>query len=45
MSNKENYYTYKEIRQQPDTWVKEYDNILSSKDSICAFLSRYAGNG
>lgn len=43
--NKEQYYTYNEIRQQPDTWIKEYGNIVSAKAVICSFLSRYAGKG
>ncbi len=36
-----NYYTYKEIRQQPEVWKKAYASILARKDEIKAFLGRY----
>ena len=43
--DKVQYYTYREIKQQPDTWTKEYGNILSEKERISGFISRYAGSG
>ena len=43
--DKGQYYTYREIKQQPDTWTKEYGNILSEKERISGFISRYADSG
>lgn len=45
MTDKVQYYTYREIKQQPDTWTKEYGNILSEKERISGFISRYADSG
>ena len=40
-----NYYTYKEIRQQPDVWQKTYGIILARKDEIKSFIDKYLGSG
>lgn len=37
----ETLHTYKEILQQPSCWLKEYEMLVSSKASICAFLKKY----
>ncbi len=41
----EQFYTYREIRQQPDVWLKEYASILSRKDEIVKFIRRYLEDG
>lgn len=34
-------YTYKEILQQPDTWLKEFDLLLENKKQISEFISKH----
>ena len=40
-----NFYTYREIRQQPSVWKKAYSLILERKNEIKSFLDRYLGDG
>lgn len=40
-----NFYTYREIRQQPSVWKKAYSLIRERKDEIKSFLDRYLGSG
>ena len=39
------YYTYKEIRQQPRVWKEAYDIILSRKNEIQAYVHKYLDLG
>lgn len=39
------YYTYKEIRQQPRVWKEAYDIILSRKSEIQAYVHKYLDLG
>ena len=41
----EQFYTYREIMQQPEVWLKEYDSIVSHRKEISDFIGRYAGKG
>lgn len=41
----EQFYTYREIIQQPEVWLKEYDSIVSHRKEISDFIGRYAGKG
>lgn len=38
-------YTYKEIKQQPEVWLKACDIILKHKQEIKAFVDRYVSEG
>ena len=44
MINK-NYYTYKEIMQQPYMWQKEYELLIERKNEIESFISKYIDLG
>lgn len=33
-----NTFTYKEILQQPEMWLREYDALVAQKEEICAFI-------
>lgn len=39
----QNYYTYKEIRQQPDVWQKTFGLLLARKSGIKSFIDKYLG--
>ena len=40
-----NFYTYKEIRQQPRVWKEAYDIVLSQKSKIQAYVHKYLDLG
>ena len=35
------FYTYKEIKQQPRMWVKACEQILDRKEEIASFVHKY----
>ncbi|MBO7643992.1 MAG: SIS domain-containing protein [Bacteroidales bacterium] len=35
------YFTYKEIRQQPDVWQKTYNLLLARKNEIKSFIDKF----
>lgn len=40
-----NFHTYREIRQQPEMWLKAYEMVLARKAEIAAFTERYINDG
>ncbi|MBP5504739.1 MAG: SIS domain-containing protein [Bacteroidales bacterium] len=40
-----NYYTYKEIKQQPKVWLEACEILLQRKDEIKAFIDKYTSEG
>lgn len=40
-----NFHTYREIRQQPEMWLKAYEMVLSKRAEIAAFIERYISAG
>ena len=39
------FYTWKEIHQQPAMWLKTYDVVNGMKDQIAAFVKKYVAEG
>lgn len=35
------HFTYKEIMQQPDMWLREYDMLLEQREQIKSFVTQY----
>ena len=39
------FYTYREIRQQPDVWQKTFGLLVSRKDEIKVFIDKFQDQG